>query len=447
MSGYRRGYEDNPGMEMLNMVNMFGGAMQRGQQIEKGRMEIEEEKGIQEDYDYFAKRLQDGDDFTKLENDPRMHTGRGYRAAVKLAGDRAQMGQHNLDIVKRASALARENYSTKFAPNMYAAQSAYDKGDMAAFAHYTDQASSAAMFPWKTQSQPDGTFKVFFRSNAALGFADTGRTYTAQEIMDLYKKTRSGESHVMTGADMKRSTMNLNYEAEAVRNLMETNRINIENALNPNKQITLVKNGKRYSGTIQNPLDYSQVPDVIITDESGRPVDKVQGNMLQHSGYRHFKKNQLDTEDGGTGKVGPNSAVHTAMLNAGYVWKPEQKWYFKAGKDLDGKVQIDLSQPASMETYNLAQRSHGGAAQRTQQNGAQRSGDTLGILRKQGVGTQGREPQRQAPSNIPSRTDNATGGEIMGPQEKPWNQKTIYDFAGDFNENLKNYKPGLPSGY
>ena len=35
---YHRGYDDNPGMEMLQGVQAFGNAMRMGQQLEQGRM-------------------------------------------------------------------------------------------------------------------------------------------------------------------------------------------------------------------------------------------------------------------------------------------------------------------------------------------------------------------------------------------------------------------------
>ncbi len=86
------------------------------------------------------------------------------------------------------------------------------------------------------------------------------------------------------------------------------------------------------------------------------------------------------------------------MLNAGYVWDKNQKWYFKAGVDADGKPQADYSKPASREIYERTIQQAGDVAQGiggTRRNDA----DPLGWR------TPSSQQQRPVPPKIPQPGD------------------------------------------
>lgn len=452
MSGYRRGYEDNPGMEMLNMVNMFGGAMQRGQQIEQGRMALEDEKGINAAYEHIASKIGQTGDISALDADPIMNTRHGTMAAGKFLGQRAQNETSRLQMLKAMSTADDEFYQKTFRPMAFAAQDAFKSGDMQRFGAIANELSAKSPMPYQVEAAGDGNFRVRFRSSADGGWVNTGQTMTPQQVMEQIGGIIGGEQKVLSGLNMETQVVNPRYLAAAARYRMGTIQGNAKALEDTKHWIPMSKGGKVVYAIPQNRHDdYAAAPSYRILDEHGGTSHMV-GSMqeLMDQGFvRADVKAKTDKVlgRGGADKAGPNTPVHTAMLNAGYVWDKNQKWYFKAGKDMDGKVQVDTTQPASMEIYDEVQRRYGVAAQRTEQNGAARNGDPLGILGKHNMKAQDGSPQRPAPPNIPSRDSNTRGGEIMGPPEKPWNQKTIYDFVDDFNSSLKNYNPGIPSGY
>lgn len=137
--------------------------------------------------------------------------------------------------------------------------------------------------------------------------------------------------------------------------------------------IPLEKNGRVVFAIPQNRHDdYSAAPSYRVFDEAGKTSFMV-GSMdeLLGMGYRPSaaKANARELRAKGVpkGAGGGNSApgggnIHIAMLNAGYVWDKDQKWYFKAGTDLDGKPQADYRQPASMGMYREMVRRYGGKA-------------------------------------------------------------------------------------
>lgn len=426
MSGYGRRYEDNPGMEMLQGVRMFGDAMQRGQQIEQGRMALEDEKGINAAYEHIANRVGQTGDISALDGDPIMNTRYGTMAAGKFLGQRAQNETSRLQMLKAMSAADDKFYQDTFRPLAFAAQDAFKSGDMRRFGGIVNELAAKSPMPYQVEAAGDGNFKVRFRSSADGGWVDTGQTMSPQQVMEQLGGIIGGEQKILRGATMETQIVNPRYLAAAARYRMGTIMGNAQALADPKQWIPMQKGGHIAYVIPQNRHDdYSASPSYRVLDERGGRSYMV-GSMqeLLDMGFVHADvKAKTDNVMGRrTGKAGPGGGnAHIVMLNAGYVWDKNQKWYFKAGADADGKPQADYSQPAPAEAYNEAMRIAGGFAQGIGGIGVTagaRGNDPAGIL-GQGRQAAAQRAQRPAPPNIPQAASGLNAGMPQDVQIRP----------------------------
>ena len=406
-----RGYYNGGGndgveiaMNMINGVNSMGTAMQNAQRAEAGRLELEDEKGVRAAYEHFAQAAGQNGNIAALDNDPVLNSRHGVMAMGRYMADRANSQQSRAAMLKSMEQADDALYQNHFRPLAFAAQEAFKKGDMRTFGQLAGQLSEISPFPYKYQMGRDGKFTELFRSTGDGGFVDTGQRMTPQQVMEAITGIISGEQNILSGMDMQTRTVNPNFLAAAARYKMGTIMGNAQAMSDPKQWIPMQKGGHIVYAIPQNRHDdYSAAPSYRVLDERGGR-SYMAGSMqdLLDQGYTRADV-QAKTDKmlgrGGSGKIGPGSAAHIAMLNAGYVWDSKQKWYFKSSQDADGKVQIDLSQPASTELYQRAARLTGGAAQGiggVQANGADPWGWRTPPSSQQ---------QRPAPPNIPSREE------------------------------------------
>lgn len=402
-------------MNMINGVNSMGTAMQNAQRAEAGRLELEDEKGVRAAYEHFAQAAGQNGNIAALDNDPVLNSRHGVMAMGRYMADRANSQQSRAAMLKSMEQADDTLYQNHFRPLAFAAQEAFKKGDMRTFGQLADHLSEISPFPYKYQMGRDGNFTELFRSTGDGGFVDTGQRMTPQQVMEAITGIISGEQNILSGMDMQTRTVNPNFLAAAARYKMGTIMGNAQAMSDPKHWIPMQKGGHIVYAIPQNRHDdYSAAPSYRVLDERGGR-SYMAGSMqdLLDQGYTRADV-QAKTDKlmgrGGSGKAGPGSAAHIAMLNAGYVWDKNQKWYFKAGADADGKQQADYSQPASMELYQRAARLTGGVAQGIDGTGGR---DPLGIL---GLGGQAapQGAQRPAPPNIPRREETPTKSSNAG---------------------------------
>ena len=410
--GYYNGGNDGVeiAMNLINGAHSMGTAMQNAQRAEAGRLELEDEKGVRAAYEHIAQTAGQNGKIAALDNDPVLNSRYGIMAMGRYMADRASAQQSRTAMLKSMEQADDALYQNHFRPLAFAAQEAFKKGDIRTFGQLAGQLSEISPFPYKYQMGKDGNFTELFRSTKDGGFIDTGQRMTPQQVMEAITGIMSGEQNILSGMDMQTRTVNPNFLAAAARYKMATIMGNAQAMADPRIWIPMQKGGHIVWAIPQNRHDdYSADPSYRVLDErSGRSYMVGSMQDLFDQGYsRADVKAKTDKMLGqvGSSKVGPGGTPHIAMLNAGYVWDKNQKWYFKAGVDADGKPQADFSQPADMELYRAIVRRYGGVAQGIDGIGVTHGtskGDPAGILGQwrqatpQGV-------QRPAPPNIPRR--------------------------------------------
>ena len=338
---YHRGYDDNPGMEMLQGVQAFGNAMRMGQQLEQGRMVLEDEKGVNAAYEHIAGRVGQTGDISALDGDPIMNTRHGTMAAGRFLGQRAQNETSRLQMLKAMSAGDDEFYRNTFRPLAFAADEAYKAGDMQRFGAIASELSAKAPLPYKTEMDQDGSFRLLFRSDQHGGWTDTGRRLSAQDVMQEIGGIIGGEQKVLAGANMQAMITNPRFLAAAARYRMGTIQGNAETMADPNKWIPMQKGNHLVWAVPQNRHDdYSAAPSYRIVDDSGKMGGKVMGSLseLMDAGYtRADAKAKLDVlrkralaTTGHAGKP-PTVAQLNAAANHYFKVLMEEEGVFKSG--------------------------------------------------------------------------------------------------------------------
>lgn len=398
--GYYNGGNDGVeiAMNLINGAHSMGTAMQNAQRAEAGRLELEDEKGVRAAYEHIAQTAGQNGNIAALDNDPVLNSRYGIMAMGRYMADRASAQQSRTAMLKSMEQADDALYQNHFRPLAFAAQEAFKKGDIRTFGQLAGQLSEISPFPYKYQMGQDGNFTELFRSTKDGGFVDTGQRMTPQQVMEAITGIMSGEQNILSGMDMQIRTVNPNFLAAAARYKMGTIMGNAQAMADPKQWIPMQKGGHIVYAIPQNRHDdYSADPSYRVLDEhSGRSYMVGSMQDLLDQGYsRADVKAKTDKMLGhvGTGKVGPGGNPHIAMLNAGYVWDKNQKWYFKTGVDADGKPQADFSQPASVEVYQEVMRRTGGVAQGI--GGAHpRDADPLGWR------TPSSQPQRREPPKM-----------------------------------------------
>lgn len=423
--GYYSGGDDGVeiAMNLINGVASMGTTMQNAQRAEAGRMELEDEKNVRAAYEHIVQTAGQNGNIAALENDPVLNSRHGVMAMGKYMADRANTQQARASMLKSMEQADDALYQNHFRPLAFSAQEAFKKGDMRTFGQLAGQLSEISPFPYKYQMGQDGNFTELFRSTGDGGFVDTGHRMTPQQVMEAITGIMSGEQNILSGMDMQTRTVNPNFLAAAARYKMGTIMGNAQAMADPKQWIPMQKGGRMVYAIPQNRHDdYSAAPSYRVLDEHGGRSYMV-GSMqdLLDQGYVRADV-QARTDKmmgrGGSGKAGPGSAAHIAMLNAGYVWDKNQKWYFKAGADADGKPQADYSQPADMKLYQAIVGRHGGVAQGIGGFGVTpgaKEGDPAGILGQRGQASQ-QGAQRPAPPNIPRQeapTKSRNAGQLI----------------------------------
>ena len=403
-----RGYygSNDDGMDIarnaMGLAQGLGGLVQQGQRVEDGRRELADDAGIRQAYEHIAQRVGQGGNISALDGDPVMNSRHGIMAMGKFMADRANSEQSRLAMLKNMAEADDTLYQQYFRPLAVTAMDAYQKGDMRAFGQAAGQLSRISPFPYQYQMDGDGNFQEFFRSSGEGGFVDTGERITPQQVYQSIQGIMNGEQRVLRGMDMREHYVNPNFLAAAARYKMGTILGNAAALQDPAQWIPLEKDGRVVFAIPQNRHDdYSAAPSYRVFDETGKSsfmvanMDELLGMGYRPSaakaGARVLRTKGVPKTTGGGSPAPGGGNIHIAMLNAGYVWDKDQKWYFKAGLDLDGKPQADYSQPAAMGMYREMARRYGG-------NGASGGGDPLGLRGKGGSG----EGQRPAPPKIPS---------------------------------------------
>ncbi|WP_165069492.1 hypothetical protein [Desulfovibrio sp. ZJ200] len=383
------------GAAALNMGARAVGGMVDAVEDVKG---MYDEYKVRDAYDAMSKAYTEGG-IEALQTNPDFQDYHHAQAFGRIMKDRAASEKGRMEMLQNARKIAEQNYNDVRAVLMPGLE-AYKSGDMNTFSDSMVKASQVVNMPYRIEPAGDGNYKLFFRSDAKGGWTDTGRKMTGQEVFEMGRNYLRGEINVLSGMGMKLTPYNQQQVLEGMRRAMATNDTNVENMADYSRHIPLLNANGRIVGMAipQNPLDGSKNTEYDAYGMNGKPLGRFDVQGILQRGMRFGNMVQKSGRGASVGKVGPGgSNAHIAMLNAGYVWDKDQKWYFKAGADADGKPQADYSQPASVEIYQKAVRQAGGFAQGiggVQANDADPWGWRTPPSSQQ---------QRPAPPNIPRR--------------------------------------------
>lgn len=349
---YRRQYDDNPGMEMLQGVQAFGNAMRTGQQLEQGRMALEDEKGVNAAYEHIANKVGSTGDISALDGDPLMNTRYGTMAAGKFLGQRAQNETSRLQMLKAMSASDDEFYSKTFRPLAFAADEAYKSGDIQRFGAISSELSAKAPLPYKTEMDTDGNFKLLFRSDKDGGWSDTGRKLSPQEVMNEIGGIIGGEQKILAGADMQQKVVNPRFLAAAARYRMGTITGNADAMADPSKWIPMQKEGHTVWAVPQNRHDdYSAGPAYRIVDDSGKmggmvgSLDELaQGGYVRADAKAKLAVLQKRANGGAAGAQAPGGKFSLSESDKSFI----DKWSTYTNED--GEKQYDSEKALTLET-------------------------------------------------------------------------------------------------
>ncbi|WP_297669722.1 hypothetical protein [uncultured Desulfovibrio sp.] len=276
--GYTRD-NDNMGQDMLNMTGQF----QR--QWENLDDYINQEQ-VQASQNKLLQRMKErGGDLSGLSfND--VDNIYDMQAIGLLQQQNSQNEQYRLQGMKNRDASDTEFYNQKIYPTMALIQQAYEKGDVQSFDVLTQQLGNLMGTPYRYKLSADGQgFDEYFRSDAAMGFAPTGRKMSRDDVYKMVRQTADGTMFYMGGIGGQRVAFNPQYNMWAERQRQATARGNIESAMNPKPMVG--PDGKLYYGAPQNKWgDYNADTDVVLFNQSGQKVGVVGASRLAREGFR-----------------------------------------------------------------------------------------------------------------------------------------------------------------
>jgi hypothetical protein len=198
--------------------------------------------------------------------------------AQGIAGLSAGMDQGNarpqsnarMELLKKLEGEGDKFYQDTFRPMAMQAKQAYSSGDMQAFSSAVSELSRVSPFPYQFHMDGDGNFAETFRSTKDGGkYVPTGRTMTAQNVMQFLDGMLAGEQKVLRGIDGKVATVNPAFLAEAARYRLGTIIGNAETLSDESQWIEMQDgNGNTIYAIPQNRHDdYSAGTSYMILDE------------------------------------------------------------------------------------------------------------------------------------------------------------------------------------
>lgn len=254
---------------MMQGVAGFMDNMRQAQDVEQGRMAMEDEKGIRAAYEHMAAKLGQDGDIATLDGDPVLNTRHGLMALGRLSADRANTQQTRLAMLKNMEAADDKLYQDFFRPLASQAQEAYQQGNMAKFGQLVGQLSKVAPFPYQYHMGADGNFEEMFRSTKNGGWVRTGGSMAPQQVMQAITQIMSGEQKILRGADMRETVVNPFFLAAAARYRMATAAKNAAALADPKQWRPMQgKDGHIVFAIPQNAHDdYSADPAYLLFDE------------------------------------------------------------------------------------------------------------------------------------------------------------------------------------
>ncbi|GAB7507482.1 hypothetical protein Bwad005_00930 [Bilophila wadsworthia] len=357
-----KGYStDDPWRNAMVGMNFLGNAMRTGQQIGEVRYEQDERDAVNKAYEYIAGKVGTGD-MSALGNDPILFTRHGAQATSKFMDDRLKTESSRLQMLKSKDEANDHLYRNTLRPLAFKAQEAFKKNDMQLFGQIAGELSAKFPFPYKYNLGQDGKFIEEFRSSKAGKFIDTGERMTPQQVMDSINRMMAGEQRVLRGANMEMQYVNPDFLAAASRYQLGTIADNAAALGDPNRYITLTKNGHTIHVVPQNRHDdYSGGVNWMVLDDK-RQMGGMYGSLedLLRQGYRRLDVQARDAtqrraiagpqKEGG---AGPNNLPMTdALLRAGYTYDKNYKRWFKTVPDENGKLVPDMTKPLTQAEYS-----------------------------------------------------------------------------------------------
>lgn len=266
-----RGYTtEDPWRNAMVGMNFLGNAMRTGQQIGETRYQQDERDATNKAYEYIAGKLGSSGDLSALDGDSILNTRHGVQAMGNFMLDRANTEQSRLAMLKNMETADDQFYQNTFRPLAFAAQEAYQSGDMRKFGQIVSELSAKSPLPYKYELGQDGNFTESFRSSKEGRFIDTGERMTPQQVFEQLNGIMAGEQRVLRGANMQMHAVNPRFLEASARYKMGTILGNAQALSNPNQWIPLTKGGKTIYVIPQNRHDdYSVGPSYRIVDDKG----------------------------------------------------------------------------------------------------------------------------------------------------------------------------------
>lgn len=360
-----KGYStDDPWRNAMVGMNFLGNAMRTGQQIGEARYEQDERDAVNKAYEYIAGKVGTGD-ISALGNDPILFTRHGAQATSKFMDDRLKTESSRLQMLKNKDEANDHLYRNTLRPLAFKAQEAFKKNDMQLFGQIVGELSAKFPFPYRYNLGQDGNFIEEFRSSKAGKFIDTGKRMTSQQVMDSINRMMAGEQRVLRGANMEMQYVNPDFLAAAARYQLGTIADNAAALGDPNRYITLTKNGHTIRVVPQNRHDdYSGGVNWMVLDDKGE-MGGMYGSLedLLRQGYRRLDVQARDAMQR-RAIAGPQGAgmkeakaermrrFYTRAAQAGYYPDKNTGVLYKATTDMEGKMVLNYSQPMSEDMYN-----------------------------------------------------------------------------------------------
>lgn len=358
-----KGYStDDPWRNAMVGMNFLGNAMRTGQQIGEARYEQDERDAVNKAYEYIAGKVGTGD-ISALGNDPILFTRHGAKATSRFMDDRLKTESSRLQMLKNKDEANDHLYRNTLRPLAFKAQEAFKKNDMQLFGQIAGELSAKFPFPYRYSLGQDGNFVEEFRSSKAGKFVDTGERMTPQQAFDSINRMLAGEQRVLRGANMEMHYVNPDFLAAAARYQLGTIADNAAALGDPNRYLTFTKNGHTIHVVPQNRHDdYSAAPAYLVLDDSGNMGGMI-GSLedLMRQGYRPLEVQAKDAQLRRT-IAGPQKGsaearqaewdrINRAMVNAGFVFDKDTRYWYAIRDDGMGKQVPDLSKPAPQLLY------------------------------------------------------------------------------------------------
>lgn len=279
-----------------------------------------------------------------------------------------------------ASMLNKMNmqYSNEIYPHIRNALESYNQGNIDAFSQSVEAVSNSLALPFRYKYDPNTKqFTEFFRSDQAMGFAPTGRTYSSEQVRDIFDGVARGTMPVAAGVGQQ-MYVNPSVSALFLRGMQATDEGNVASALQPKQMIG--PDGRTYLASVQNPL-FDKTSNrslhnlgstfVVFDPQTGQKVGVMNSAQATQGGFRWADQQDMQNIQATNtlnraiqhGEWGPevDPYTHQAMTGAGYIWNKDNRAYYKGVLTDDGKVVIDPQQAASRELWDaFRQRRAGG---------------------------------------------------------------------------------------